>query len=98
MKVLAENKNLQSRILWELPEDEKGVSQWNALILSSNQTIMGVEVFHCQGLRWALYGLHMSLSAQVYQLPSNLSSPVRSLKHLIANSVIKESTLSDRSS
>lgn len=59
---------------------------------------MGVEVFHCQGLRWALYGLHMSLSAQVYQLPSNLSSPVRSLKHLIANSVIKESTLSDRSS
>lgn len=59
---------------------------------------MGVEVFHCQGLRWVLHWLHMSLSAQVYQLPSNLSSPVRSLKHLIANSVIKESTLSDCSS
>lgn len=59
---------------------------------------MGVEVFHCQGLRWMLYWLHLSLSAQVYQVPSNLASPVRSLKHLIANSVIKESTLSECSS
>lgn len=70
----------------------------NFLILSNNQTIIGVEVFHCQGLRQVLYWLHMSLSAQVYQLPSDLASPVRSLKHLIANSVIKESTLSDHSS
>lgn len=59
---------------------------------------MGVEVFYCQRLRWVLYWLHMSLSAQVYQLPSNLANTVRTLKRLIANSVIKESTLSDCSS
>lgn len=50
---------------------------------------MGVEDFHCQGLRWEVYWLHTSLSAQFYQPPSHLASPGRSLKPLIANSVLR---------
>lgn len=56
---------------------------------------MGAEVFWCQELRWELYRLCTFVSAQFYQLPSHLVSLVRSLRHLIANSIIKESALSN---